>query len=205
MPNWCANKLSFNTKNDDLIKYFESLNSSEDPKLFSHFVPEPDYHDKTDWYDWRWASWGTKSEACDLHVEITKLPPEADGLVLVEAYFNTAWAPPIPFLIEFERQTSIPVVCHYYEPNEEFSGIYRDGLVESYDFNPDGVPKEIYEEFGIDPEGYWDFPIINFVEPTKGEPWIYPVGLDRRRRQIEKGPSLLKRFATYIRSNLLSI
>ena len=206
MPNWCENKISFQTNNNDLIKYFESLNSSEDPKLFSDFIPEPDYHNEEDGYDWRGAAWGTKWQPANIGVTIQE--PDADGFAWIEAYFDTPYAPPIPFVLEFEKQTSIPVMCHFMERDMGFCGIYRNGLVESYHFDAERAPKEIYDAFEIDPEPYWidrDEAFISFGEPKKGKPWRNAVYLDRRRREIEKGPSLVKRFATYIRSNFLSI
>ena len=136
MPNWCENQLVIkaNNKNIKAIEDMERLKSLLDETL-QHYddgnahgllgaiIPMPkEYegttapYDKPNWYDWCCNNWGTKWDVdCD-----TALIEENR----MEFEFNSAWAPPIPWLEWVGRLFPNLFLClTYEEPGMCFRGV----------------------------------------------------------------------------------
>lgn len=88
MPNWCMNDLRISGNDADVLSFVED-NKTNGDFCFKTLVPEPEYANDDEWYDWRVNNWGTKWDV--------------DGDVLVEnldndlyrLYFTTAWDAPL--------------------------------------------------------------------------------------------------------------
>lgn len=59
-------------------------------------VINEDNYGYKNWYDWRCEKWGTKWDACDSTIVKKKTS--------ITTNFDTAWAPPIPWLIKIMRK-----------------------------------------------------------------------------------------------------
>lgn len=83
-------------------------------------------------HEWCWENWGTK---WDTTYRITKYP---DGAIF---QFETAWAPPIPFVAEMQRRyPTLTWELFYYEPSMKFAGIFVPRTKEHLDkiYHDDG-------------------------------------------------------------------
>lgn len=94
MPNWTYNVLQVTGEGLDEFKnavgdYIEKTELS-----FQKIKPRPPEEEKN-WYEWNIENWGTKWDACDVHLEET-------GRKLTYS-FDTAWVPPYPVIIEASR------------------------------------------------------------------------------------------------------
>lgn len=66
MPNWCVNTLIVNTGDKPELERFKA--ETADPQgdreeqilSFAALVPEPEYKNPDDWYNWRIENWGCK-------------------------------------------------------------------------------------------------------------------------------------------------
>ena len=93
MPNWCSNYLDIQG-NKKAIKAFKERATSKDGKKdisFTNFIPLPEKEDKN-WYDWCHTNWGTKWDACNSTLD-------NEDYNSLGYNFDTAWGPPIPFII----------------------------------------------------------------------------------------------------------
>jgi hypothetical protein len=170
MPNWCNNAIEVSHPNPVMmVKFKKGLEKG----LMNEFIPCPQelidtvsgfVGDKQDeleakqkaniekygyatWYEHNINEWGTKWDVDSIQYD------EADGVV--QASFDTAWAPPIQFYEHLES-VGFEVKAMYYEPGMAFCGIYQDGCDDSYnlsDMDADEVvatiPNELDEAFAI--------------------------------------------------------
>lgn len=124
MPNWCVNILNVTGEEAAVQKFVEDakcdLGKDNQVLSFQNIVPVPDdILDRP--YDpfGRWAQivlWGTKWDACLAEFE------EIDN-EWVEYTFDTAWSPPIPFLIRAsEKHPSVEFSMKYEEEGMEICG-----------------------------------------------------------------------------------
>ena len=110
MPNWCYNNLYITVENNkQLEKVIQGItNNSEQPFDFNRVIPMPEELEGTnapnklnpeeliakcgypDWYEWRVDNWGTKWNASESELTITKNH--------IEIRFQTAWSPPNPVI-----------------------------------------------------------------------------------------------------------
>jgi hypothetical protein len=148
-------------------------------KFFSEFVPVPKQlvetvaSSQTDealtkaniekfgyasWYDFCVNEWGTKWDTECHSVDIYEEHPDT-----LEAVFDTAWAPPVPFYEKLERM-GFQVEAKYYEPGMGFTGMYSEGCDDYYELSgmsaedvEQKIPEELDAEFGISDSMYqWE-------------------------------------------------
>lgn len=168
MPNWCENKLTIRGTKEALNKFLTecfSVDSCGDMYLdFNKIIPEPlvpqdcdsnyvikpneDRHlmfddDRTwfDWYSWHCDYWGTKWNSSSTYIN-----EDGDDLVV---WFNTAWSPCIPIIIELiNKYPELYFECAYFEPGCWFAGIIsKDDEGNYYD---EEIPSSEIKKFSID-------------------------------------------------------
>ena len=94
MPNHICNIVKIKGNSEEVKKFMESIakDTMEDKHDvtgygtidFNKIIPEPEYENPDDWYNWRIQNWGTKWNAYD---QIKTEKPN-------ELYFLTAWSAP---------------------------------------------------------------------------------------------------------------
>jgi hypothetical protein len=155
MPNWCYNVLEVSPLNNDHkslveLKGFKfenrgSIDNEHSDLTFSAQVPVP--KNTPDQYDWVINNWGTKWEANEVHLG------ENDGNLTYS--FETAWAPPIPWLEKVSSYYSnLTFVLNFEEPGVGMYGGVRaenGQIVEEWDNDQPGneedeiTPEEAYD------------------------------------------------------------
>lgn len=84
------------------------------------FINEKKYGCK-DWYQWSIRNWGTKWDAAESSIE-DMLPD------WIEINFDTAWGPPIEWVLAVEEIfPALNFQLHYDEPGMAFKGVYSCG------------------------------------------------------------------------------
>lgn len=128
MPNWCSNHLSITGEKErmDAFKNRLRLNQDEEPELsFSAFVP-------TETMSQSIARWGTK---WDLYPTLPTV--DLDDELFFD--FETAWSPPIEWLLSVSRIfPELEFRLAYFEPGMQFAG--------SHTIRGEEVEEEFYEE-----------------------------------------------------------
>jgi hypothetical protein len=119
MPNWCAVSVRIEGRNNDIIKFRNSLNTPNGrgevvPFSFFQLVPRPHKEDDN-WYNWNCANWGTKWDA--RNVVIYK---QEHNCIIIQC--DTAWSPPKEWAINAS-------ILH---PNLTFTVAYCGGGMEYY-------------------------------------------------------------------------
>ena len=162
MPNWCSNSFVITSANDEMEAEF---NSALKKGLFNAFVPHPDWentpnsegelpkwsceegqgyrhlvwaNNKADerWYNWNCENWGTK---WDVWGEETHLHRDGEAIHLS---FDTAWSPPIAFLISLsEKYPESNITLHYSEEGCDFMGVtvFRNGKYHDECISPEDL------------------------------------------------------------------
>jgi hypothetical protein len=144
MPNYCHNHLKLKGSYKDIKDFYENNlidNNSERRECsknltFEYIVPEPtfdnkedqEYFEKEGWYRWCIENWGTKWNSFTDYVNY--LPDEG----LLEISFETAWSPPIEWLIQAQfKYPHITFEMDYYEDGLAFKGraITVDGIIDN--------------------------------------------------------------------------
>lgn len=147
MPNWCSNRLRVTADTPEALQKFTDVAFKQHPDnpdllifTFEGIYPTPpellaetafgesenkealvEKYGHSDWYGWRVENWGTKWDAGDSYVENPTATP--DGKSEVEVSFDTAWAPPIPFLLKAsEIFPELRFSLLYEEPGNDFCG-----------------------------------------------------------------------------------
>jgi len=150
MPNWCSNTLKVHSTNEERLKEFKQsvlVINTEHPDwdtsfTFNNLYPTPPElmdenafdqsensdvlnlkYGASDWYTWRVANWGTKWDAAESGIS-------ADDDQNLIAWFDTAWAPPIPWLEKIAVQfPELNFSMIFEEPGMDFCGIveYENG------------------------------------------------------------------------------
>ena len=139
MPNWCQNYLSVSITDQttiDNLNDFISFNESDESKLdFNKLIPIPeeirntnspnnsetkqeliDKYGVDNWYEWCVQNWGTKWNAkSDMIVEKNDTS--------IKYMFDTAWAPPIPWIMKLiDKYPNFDINLEYEEPMMNFGG-----------------------------------------------------------------------------------
>ena len=142
MPNWCENQLVIkaDSKNkkavkdmkrlksllDETLKYYDDGNAhgllgsiismpEELEDTLKGRSPEKPNGDNPNWYDWCNESWGTK---WDVDCDLTLMDEYR-----MEFVFNSAWAPPIPWLEKVVKLfPNLFLLLTYNEPGMCFRG-----------------------------------------------------------------------------------
>ena len=86
MPNHICNIVKIKGYSEEVKKFMESIADATDYGTidFNKIIPEPEYKNSNNWYDWRIQNWGTKWNAYEQ--KKTEKPNEL--------YFLTAWSTP---------------------------------------------------------------------------------------------------------------
>lgn len=152
MPNWCANGLRIEARDEDkkakLKELYNHLSNGENG-LCSFFYPTPqelidtvagfmsgeegeklkkqeeynlEKYGSKNWYDWQISNWGTK---WDPHVYTEYQQISDDGSDYV-CWFDSAWSPPIGFYNKLVED-GYEVEATYNEGGCDYIGFYRDG------------------------------------------------------------------------------
>jgi len=136
MPNWCLNKLTVRGPEDDVANFRKKAvghspwprhreGEGPEPNLlnFHNLVPIPPEvlmagYDSAG-ADWERENWGSTHGAFETAI----IDDWEDAL----AYdFQTAWSPPIEFLVRAAKQwPSLTFILHYQEPGMGFEGIAK--------------------------------------------------------------------------------
>lgn len=140
MPNWCMNWMTITTdgaveeRDAVLGRVEDALKGDGVPLDFESVIPAPDGIDDEHGmarYDWCVANWGTKWNVRGEEVHVER---RADQ---VEYVFETAWAPPFPFVVRIaEMFPEVDVTLAYDEPGMDFGGfVYWSGgeIVDQYE------------------------------------------------------------------------
>jgi len=169
MPYWCSNTVRLTHEDPAMI--IRARDALTNGTFFSEFVPVPKQlvetvaSSQTDealtkaniekfgyasWYDFCVNEWGTKWDTECHSVDIYEEHPDT-----LEAVFDTAWAPPVPFYEKLERM-GFQVEAKYYEPGMGFTGMYSEGCDDYYELSgmsaedvEQKIPEELDAEFGI--------------------------------------------------------
>ena len=126
MPNWCGNTLTITGEKKEIARFKKLANSNKENPIisFEAFVPMPKETRETtqentpipDWYSWALANWGTKWDACEAMLT-------AQTHSLLTYVFETAWGPPIEWLIATGKIfPKLHLSLDYDEPGMDFSG-----------------------------------------------------------------------------------
>lgn len=146
MPNWCANNLTLEHSDPQMIDRVEA--AVKEGKFLNTFVPRPEDQEE-DWYNWNVTNWGTKWDVGDEHSVHEKSPNS------ITLSFDSAWAPPTAAYTIFE-ELGFTVTATYYEPGMAFCGRFIEGCDDYYEYGGlsadevrDTIPSELDEEYGI--------------------------------------------------------
>jgi hypothetical protein len=179
MPNWCNNGVTISHEDPEKIAALaEAMSKGE---FLNHVIPVPEALKETmagsfgdaekqaeleaqtarniekygfgNWYDFCVNRWGTKWDVnCSGTISLSECG------TIVDAGFDSAWAPPIA-VYEALTEQGFNVCAYYYEPGMAFVGKWEDGYDECYEYNGhnsvgvrDYIGAELDDYFGISEE-----------------------------------------------------
>ena len=134
MPNWCNNIIYL--KHEDRTQIERAENALKRGEFMNEFLPIPE---GADWYTWHIENWGTKWD-------IEAISVFYKGEIL-GAMYESAWTPPIGFYHHLFK-LGFAVRALYYEPGQQFCGIFDNGEDEHYSL--EDIPEELKKEFAFD-------------------------------------------------------
>ena len=142
---WTAKDCKF-TKNDTLktkrnkiIKYLKENTTVNEMKEGQQALDNLKKYGCKDWYNWRINNWGTKWDACEGGMR--------DSEWEVEATFDTAWAPPTPWLEKVSaKYKRLKFTLEYTEEGMGFEG-------RAYAKAGDVVDNSMRKDY---PDNFWD-------------------------------------------------
>ena len=141
MPNWCQNSLSINSL---LPQQRDSIaDALEKDEFLRTFAPLTDGETGVD-------AWGTKWDVCDSDVYA-----EEDT---INAYFQTAWSPPVDGLLAISKQfPDAQFRIRYDEPGVAFCGVsvIKNGVHEEEHY-ADYLDIEGIEELDEDADDHYE-------------------------------------------------
>ena len=111
MPNWCLNTVLFEGGRDDIMRV-----KAQFPQTFkfSDLVPLPSPS-----IDVAYRLWGTKWEPQDTFITVS-------GRTSYQIDFDTAWNPPLPWLLAVSRAfPDVQITINYSEPGFRLKGEAR--------------------------------------------------------------------------------
>lgn len=140
LPNWIKFAgieeglgASDSEKRHQMLNYIKTQTTEE---LLEQARKIPEYlriFGAENWYDWSCINWGTKWDAC----EPTVLNNDYLGF---QVNFDTAWSPPIPWVMKCEElYPKLSFTLEYEEGGMCFKGVYQNGVDTEFEF-------EHYEE-----------------------------------------------------------
>jgi hypothetical protein len=160
MPNWCENKLivKSNGYESEFLKFMEQGRNTEIIKgkkvkvwRISNYIPTPErlleenlsenekkelinIYGFDNWSDWRCSNWGTHWDCDDIGFEWST---DEKSFYILD--FESAWSPPIQFLIRVSILfPSLSFQLEYIEPGCLFAGVnyINNGLLLEIQSNP---------------------------------------------------------------------
>ena len=147
MPNWCENWVSLS--HDDESKVKALIEDMREGKFLAHFLPEPKYKHKDDWYNWRWDTWGCKWEIDLTYTDWEEQSSEGK----VEFNFQSPWSPPVG-VYKKAHELGWQVEATYNEGGCDFCGRFENGTDESVSmtetFEDGSMPEWALEQVGDD-------------------------------------------------------
>ena len=103
------------TKRNKIIKYLKENTTVNEMKEGQQALDNLKKYGYKDWYNWRINNWGTKWDACEGGMR--------DSEWEVEATFDTAWAPPTPWLEKVSaKYKRLKFTLEYSEEGMGFEG-----------------------------------------------------------------------------------
>jgi hypothetical protein len=131
MPNYCENKLTIKGDPTEVERFIAEIAGEERVLDFAKSVPMPPHiyqgalgeeerakYGENNWYDWSVENWGTKWGAVGVS---DWAAPEGSGIA--EITFDTAWAPPVPWLVSTSKvYPELEFNLRYEEPGIVFAG-----------------------------------------------------------------------------------
>lgn len=164
MPNWCNNDLTISGSYKDITDFYENnfvdnnneYRETSKSLIFDYVAPKPKFDDPKEqelfdgggWYNWCIDNWGTKWNA---DTDYFKYDPD-NGLI--EVYFETAWSPPIEWLIKAQNKyPHLTFNMSYYEDGMSFRGKAQtiDGVIDNQVWDMTDDDKK---ELGLDEVDY---------------------------------------------------
>src|SRR5262245_34090949 len=101
MPNWSYNHLQIVGSEDEIDKFLNFVKTKESAFDFDTIIPEA--ANNPDGEMWRWEHWGTNKIAFPSLPGRDTIDTEAISTG-VEMWFETAWRPPLPVLLELSKK-----------------------------------------------------------------------------------------------------
>lgn len=129
MPNWCHNKMVVMGPPEQVQAFVAKASTPETALTFEAHVPMPPEEEleayRSDfaggWYIWSITNWGTKWDAKVFGRPEWEMVDTGAALD-----FETAWSPPLPWLVECSRQEpALSFVLSWAEPGSGQAGEYR--------------------------------------------------------------------------------
>jgi len=137
MPNWCRNSLTITCKRKkETLEYIKKfINATSNGEMNEFVVPYKDMGIEEWEYDTCIEGWGTKWDINLSHLD-HNLDLE-DSSIIVNASYDTAWAPNIPVLEKLYEDLSklddrTDVTCTYEESGMDFCGKFSNGNDETW-------------------------------------------------------------------------
>ena len=155
MPNWCSNRAVI-TGPSPVIDEIRLKLTQDDPELLAWMVPQPNFENDQDWYQWNISNWGAKWDISDVYIDNAAEPDS------IEFSFSTAWAPPVEAFTTWAMSDGrVQFTLEYWEPGCGFVGVttYDGEYLDTDDVDSNSNPAR-YKEIASDTWGYeeWDEP-----------------------------------------------
>ena len=155
MPNWCSCRAVI-TGPSPVIDEIRLKLTQDDPELLAWMVPQPNFENDQDWYQWNISNWGAKWDISDVYIDNAAEPDS------IEFSFSTAWAPPVEaFHTWAAGDGRVEFSLEYWEPGCGFVGTttYDGEYLDTDDVDCNSDPVR-YREIASDVWGYeeWDEP-----------------------------------------------
>ena len=121
MPNWCANHVEISGPTEKIQDLYDKTRITDrqtteqgsEVGFLEYLAPIGDY-DREDAIQ----TWGTNWEV-DVELDLNY----TDSGAMVTGYFDSAWSPPVPALLNYlENNTDCDGDIYYYEPAMDFCG-----------------------------------------------------------------------------------
>jgi hypothetical protein len=146
MPNWCANNLTIEHEDSDMVDRF--VKAYNEGNTCNEFIPKPE-NLGDGWWDWCINNWGIKWDIGCENDQAHGLKPTRVGNQ-VTVTFDSAWAPPLGLYKELDK-LGFMVNATYFEPGMAFCGIWHDGddLYTEYGDDKNLIPVQIWEDYNL--------------------------------------------------------
>ena len=129
---------------EKLVEHLKSSLSNEELQEGRMAISNLEKYGYKDWYNWNCDNWGTKWDACEVYAS-----SKDDNYI--NYHFDTAWAPPVQFLINASKlYPELEFQCEWGGPEMDGDGYLeiKNGELLADDYNEHGEDyyKELYDE-----------------------------------------------------------